>query len=688
MAYQRWWKTIRDQQGNAVNGASVAVYNGGTGTLATVYDPNTDDSAPGGLANPFVTGANGVFGFMAADGEYDVQISGGNGATQQYRVTLNGFVSGSAASLGANLAAATGAGLVGTPTGTVQAKLDLLTTATSTTIPAAFVAADAVVTSAFQAADTTLSGRVDAVEVGQSAAVVGYDTQANLYANLVPVANSVAYVTNDSTPSKNGTYRKVGGTGTGSWVQSSYDRVALVEASSPSYRGAITPGTALSAITVPGTYYGAAGGGFTDLPAGWPTGSSFLLLVLDAFAVAGRFQLQEIREWSAPDNYQFRWMDHNNPTANAWRVPIKDLSVTSAKLADGNVTNIKLGTASVSNVKLADGYTYKADVSTGSMNSILATGRYTTSASLADAPVGSTAGGILDVHTHGIWTTQEFSNILAPDVSWRRMIRTTPLVVYPWGRVKASGAPTITNKTIAFIGDSITENGDYPERIAARLDCTALKFGFGGCRLGTRAHDTADNTNYDAMAMWSIATAINTGVFTGITAAAAALFASNGDDNRTQAAALAAQDWSLVDYMVIFFGTNDWSGDNALGTTGDSTPATFRGAMNYITQQILSVYPNIKIAFVSPMWRSRKNTGDGLDADTNPNTNGVYLIQFADAVVEMAHLNKLPALDLYRESGINKYNASTLLLDGVHPSSGVGYQLVADKVASFLQAQF
>ena len=88
MAYQRWWKTIRDQQGNAVNGASVAVYNGGTGTLATVYDPNTDDSAPGGLANPFVTGANGVFGFMAADGEYDVQISGGSLATQQYRVTL------------------------------------------------------------------------------------------------------------------------------------------------------------------------------------------------------------------------------------------------------------------------------------------------------------------------------------------------------------------------------------------------------------------------------------------------------------------------------------------------------------------------------------------------------------------------------------------------------------------------
>ena len=94
MAYQRWWKTVRDQQGNALNGASCAVYNGGTGTLATIYDPNTDDSAPGSLSNPFTTTANGVFGFMAADGEYDVKITGGSFATQQFRIMLNASGSG------------------------------------------------------------------------------------------------------------------------------------------------------------------------------------------------------------------------------------------------------------------------------------------------------------------------------------------------------------------------------------------------------------------------------------------------------------------------------------------------------------------------------------------------------------------------------------------------------------------
>jgi len=109
MAYQRWWKTVRDQQGNAINGASVSVYTAGTGTLATIYDPNTNDSAPGSLSNPFTTTANGVFGFMAADGEYDVQISGGSLATQQYRVTLNAINT----TLTVDLATSAGAGMVG-----------------------------------------------------------------------------------------------------------------------------------------------------------------------------------------------------------------------------------------------------------------------------------------------------------------------------------------------------------------------------------------------------------------------------------------------------------------------------------------------------------------------------------------------------------------------------------------------
>jgi len=115
MAYQRWFKTVRDQQGNAINGASCTVYGVGTSTLATVYDPNSDDASPSPQANPFTTTSNGRFGFMAADGEYDVQISGGSLATQQFRVALNAANLGvvAADTLRSDLAATTGAGLVG-----------------------------------------------------------------------------------------------------------------------------------------------------------------------------------------------------------------------------------------------------------------------------------------------------------------------------------------------------------------------------------------------------------------------------------------------------------------------------------------------------------------------------------------------------------------------------------------------
>jgi lysophospholipase L1-like esterase len=117
---------------------------------------------------------------------------------------------------------ATGQDKTATAADRVQTALDR----TSTTESASASAASAALV---QPQLTAFGDRVDAVEVGQSAAVIGYATQAALYADLVPDDKSVAYVTNDATSANNGTYRKSGATGIGAWVQSSFDRVALVE---------------------------------------------------------------------------------------------------------------------------------------------------------------------------------------------------------------------------------------------------------------------------------------------------------------------------------------------------------------------------------------------------------------------------------------------------------------------------
>ncbi|MDT8419339.1 MAG: hypothetical protein RQ754_02820 [Desulfuromonadales bacterium] len=64
---------------------------------------------------------------------------------------------------------------------------------------------------------------------GQANGAYGYTDKATMDADLTPPNNAVALVSNDPDTTKNGWWRKSGDSGTGSWVQSSYDRVLQVE---------------------------------------------------------------------------------------------------------------------------------------------------------------------------------------------------------------------------------------------------------------------------------------------------------------------------------------------------------------------------------------------------------------------------------------------------------------------------
>ena len=65
--------------GVPVPSATITVYLTGTVTPATLY--SDDLPAPTPLGNPFTADVNGFFYFYAADGQYDVRISGGTGPT-------------------------------------------------------------------------------------------------------------------------------------------------------------------------------------------------------------------------------------------------------------------------------------------------------------------------------------------------------------------------------------------------------------------------------------------------------------------------------------------------------------------------------------------------------------------------------------------------------------------------------
>jgi len=80
---KRWYGVVQDQTGRPIQGASVAVYAAGTVTpLVTIYQAGGSRTAPATQQNPMTTDANGEYSFAAADGNYDINITGGSIASK------------------------------------------------------------------------------------------------------------------------------------------------------------------------------------------------------------------------------------------------------------------------------------------------------------------------------------------------------------------------------------------------------------------------------------------------------------------------------------------------------------------------------------------------------------------------------------------------------------------------------
>lgn len=150
----------------------------------------------------------------------------------------------------------------------------------------------------------------------------------------------------------------------------------------------------------------------------------------------------------------------------------------------------------------------------------------------------------------------------------------------------------------------------------------------------------------------------------------------NGIDYRPQANRLNEVNWSEVDYITIFYGTNDFSSSIPIGTDNDITGDTFKGAINKTIKYLGESIPIARLVFITPMFRSRMVIGDGKNSDDFPNSNGVYLKEYMDAIKVIAEKNHIPYIDLGNVSGINKYTETTYLQDGLHPNN-YGYEHIA-----------
>ena len=275
--------------------------------------------------------------------------------------------------------------------------------------------------------------------------------------------------------------------------------------------------------------------------------------------------------------------------------------------------------------------------------------------------------------------------------SYERLVDTESLSnisgQYAW--IRTDAARPLAGKTIVTIGDSIVQgqSGFYWQpRVAGITGAVTVNGGCGGARMAV--HDDAD---FDAFSAYNVAAAIQSGNWTSVIAGADAADGDTTpgvDDGATglrgiNARALRDTDWSEVTHLVLMFGTNDFTSNVPIGTDSDNTGATLKGALNLTINRILTTHPKIKILICTPLWRSRVYA-DNDSANLTPNGLGLYLRDYADAIIDRAEAYQLPVLDLTRRCGINMFNAAEFLNDGLHPRTSSGTEHMAGLVAAGL----
>lgn len=215
-------------------------------------------------------------------------------------------------------------------------------------------------------------------------------------------------------------------------------------------------------------------------------------------------------------------------------------------------------------------------------------------------------------------------------------------------------------------GDSITgmyaNKVDYPTMIEMESDIHCINVGFAGCKWTDHK-----DSRYNAFSMNRLTDAIINDDWTIQDEAALSL----GGLYTEHLSNLKSIDFRTIDFVTIFYGTNDW-GDYAILESSDDSAITDKqrtnveDAVKYTISNLLTKFPNLRIIIISPYWRSL--SAEIVDSNVNPNGRGNYLYEFADKIAEYATLFNLPTLNLYRILGANTLTNRYYTSDGTHPT--------------------
>ncbi len=208
----------------------------------------------------------------------------------------------------------------------------------------------------------------------------------------------------------------------------------------------------------------------------------------------------------------------------------------------------------------------------------------------------------------------------------------------------------LKNKKIACLGDSITEGiqdvtYNYVHYLAEMSGAEVANFGVSATRIATRLipHETPS---------WN--------------------------DSFLRRAERITDDYDVI---VIFGGTNDYARANPtpLGDMSSTDEHTFYGALKILYNKVIAAHPNATVVAVTPLHR-RSEKDYGLE--------GLELLDYVNAVREVASWYSIPVIDLWNNSGIQAQNLEVMdlfLRDGLHPTR-LGAKRIADRIYAFLKA--
>lgn len=131
------------------------------------------------------------------------------------------------------------------------------------------------------------------------------------------------------------------------------------------------------------------------------------------------------------------------------------------------------------------------------------------------------------------------------------------------------------------------------------------------------------------------------------------------------------------DYITVFGGTNDYGNNIPLGNKDDETLDTFYGALNLFCRKYYTTFTSSKFAFLTPL---RRGGGE------NPNSVGLKLSDYVNAIKEKCNEYGIPCLDMYNIGLDPKYTtiSSKYIDDTLHPND-LGHERISNYIAKFLE---